>query len=70
MITQEILQNLEKAYGRDGTVRLVVYSDFSGHIEVRDGASWDTVFLFENIADLEAHLTRRAPDSPSAVGSG
>lgn len=62
MITQEILQKLEKAYGRVGTVRLVVYGDFSGHTEVRDSASWVTVFPFENIPDLEAHLTSRALD--------
>ena len=62
MITQEILQKLEKAYGRVGTVRLVVYGDLSGHTEVRDSASWVTVFPFENIPDLESHLTSRALD--------
>ena len=69
MITQEILQKLKKAYGRVGTVRLVVYGDFSGHTEVRDSASWVTVFPFENIPDLEAHLTSRAADLAVRRGS-
>ncbi len=61
MITQPLLDNLERYYGK-GMARLVLFADWSGHIEVRDSASWHYDFAFEDIAQLEAHLTPRAPD--------
>lgn len=67
MITQQLLEKFERYYGK-GMARLVLFADWSGHTEVRDSAAWQYDFAFEDIAQLEAHLTKRAPDSSSAVG--
>ena len=66
MITQQLLEKLERYYGK-GMVRLVLFADWSGHTEVRDSASWHYDFSFEDIAQLDAHLTKLAPDKGQAA---
>jgi hypothetical protein len=62
MITKELLEKLERHYGKD-MVRLVLFPDCSGHTEVRNSKKWWKYdFAFENISQLEDHL-RPAPGS-------
>jgi hypothetical protein len=55
MITQEIMDKLVRVYG-NGMARIIVYADWSGHTEVRDGRFWVKDFSFEDVQMLLSYL--------------
>lgn len=56
MITQALLSKLDRRYGL-GMSRLILYSDFSGHIQMRDGGRWIDGFAFEDLDGLQVYLS-------------
>ena len=55
-ILPELLKKLDDFEG-NGIMRLILYSDGSGHIEERVQGHWDYGFKFNDIADLDEYLT-------------
>lgn len=57
MIDQELMDKFDKCY--PGDYKIVVYSDWSGHIERYDVIAYhgiDQLFHFSDIKDLNSHL--------------